>query len=242
MDWGQSVALSATSWRPWSAHSRAEVVFLSGERQAAERAARRLFDLALLPREYAGLAGAPDDAQVEVGASGGKLYVELHDPVAAAYRGHYYLYRKKAVVVLQNDGFHIHLRAMRRRGLGLRMFYRQARNAAALGVGRIEALAGRRGDENGYYTWPRFGFDGPLPASIRRLLPVGLERSRTILDLMSCEKGRSWWEEHGVTIRVSFDLASGSRSQCTLARYVHARIRIARLMRCRSIVMASSTK
>jgi len=199
------------------------VAFLPGEHRAAERVSQRLFGRTLHPREYAGLAGAPDSAKVEVGASDGRLYIELGDPVAATYRGYYYVYGRKAAIVLLNDGFHIHLRAMRHQGLGLQMFCRQARNAAARGVDWIDALAGRRRDENGYYTWPRYGFDCPLPASIRRRLPAGLEHSRTLLDVMSCKKGRAWWQEHGAAVRVRFDLTPGSRSRRTLAEYIRTR-------------------
>jgi len=199
--------------------SRAEVAFLLGEQQSAERITRRLFGRVLHSTEYAGLAGAPDDAKVEVGASDGKLYFEMSDS-AAAYRAHFFLYRKNSDIVLLNDGLHIHVRAMQHRGLGLRMFLRQAHSTAALGIDRIETVAGRRHDENGYYTWPRFGFDGILPESIRRRLPMGVKHSITVLDLMECEKGRSWWREHGATIRVAFDLAPGSRSRKVLMRYV----------------------
>ena len=223
MDSAQSAALSASPWRAWSAHSHAEVAFLLGERRAAERVTRRLFGRVLRPSEYAGLAGAPDDAKVEVGASDGKLYLELRDRVAAAYRGYYYVYCTKAARVLLNDGLRIHVEAMQGHGLGLQMFYRQARNAAAMGIDRIEAVAGRRHDENGYYTWPRYGFQGVLPRPVRHLLPVGLTHGSTILDVMSCEKGRDWWKEHGVTVAVRFDLAPGSRSRRTLARYVRER-------------------
>ena len=223
MDSTQDAALPPTAWRPWTAQSRATVAFLPGEHKAAERIAQRLFGRALHATEYAGLAGAPDNAKVEVGASDGRLYLELGDPVAAAYCGYYYVYGKKGAVVLLNDGFCIQLRAMRRQGLGLRMFCRQARNAVACGVDQIEATAGRRRDENGYYTWPRYGFDCPLPALFQRRLPVGLEDSRTLLDAMSCQTGREWWREHGMTICVRFDLAAGSRSRRTLAEYVRTR-------------------
>ena len=100
MDSAQGAALPAVSWRPWSARSRAEVAFLLGEQHAAERVARRLFGRVLRPGEYAGLAGAPDDATVEVGASDGKLYLEMRDRVTAAYRGYYYVYGSQAAIVL----------------------------------------------------------------------------------------------------------------------------------------------
>lgn len=223
MDSTQGAALSPRTWRPWTARSRALVTFLPGEHKAAERVSQRLFGRTLDPREYAGLAGAPDNATVEVGASDGRLYIELGDPVAATYRGYYYVYGRKAAIVLLNDGLCIHLRAMRRQGLGLQIFCRQVRNAVARGIDWIDALAGRHRDENGYYTWPRYGFDCLLSASIRRRLPVGLEHSRTLSDLMSSENGRQWWREHGTAIRVRFDLASGSRSRRALVEYIRTR-------------------
>ena len=113
---------------------------------------------------------------------------------------------------------------MRRRGFGLQMFYRQVRNAVTRGVACIEALAGRRRDENGYYTWPRYGFDCPLPAVIRRRLPVGLEDARTLLGRDVVREGRQWWRQHGTAVRVRFDLAPGSRSRRTLAEYIRARV------------------
>jgi hypothetical protein len=200
------------------------MVFLPGERRAAERIARRLFQRPLEAWEYAGLAGAPDQAQVEVGASGGRLYIEMGDPVTASYRAYYYVRRVAERLVMVNDGFHILLRCLQGRGLGLCIFHRQAMAAAALGVDRIELVAGRRADENGYYTWPRLGFEGVLPARLRHILPVGLERARTVLDLMECEKGRLWWREHGVTIRAMFDLLAGSRSRVVLERYRRAKM------------------
>jgi hypothetical protein len=223
MDGTQGAAPPPEAWRPWSDYSRALVVFLSGERAAAERVSLRLFGRVLRPREYAGLAGAPDDAKVDVGASAGRLYLELRQATAAAYRGYYYVYGRKGAVVLLNDGFGIQRRAMQRQGLGLQMFYRQARNAAAHGVARIDALAGRRNDENGYYTWPRYGFDGRLPRAMRRCLPAGLTHARTLLDVMACAEGREWWRAQGATVRVRFDLAAGSRSWRTLAEYVRGR-------------------
>ena len=199
-------------------------MFLPGERGAAERIAQRLFQRPLETWEYAGLAGAPDDAQVEIGASWGKLYIEMGDPADAAYRGYYYVRRAMAHLVVMNDGFQIPLRRLQRRGLGLHILHRQVAAAAALGVDRIEVLAGRRREENGYYTWPRFGFEGVLPARLRRMLPIDLRSAKTVLDLMECEKGRAWWRENGVTIGATFDLAAGSRSRAVLDRYVRTKI------------------
>lgn len=215
-------------WIPgglWPARSRAEVRFCLGERRAAERTARRLFGRLLRGFEYAGLTGAPDDARVELGACYGELYIEMSDPIANRFRGHFYVRRVGVDLVIIIEGFHIQIRSMQRKGLGLRVFHRQLENAKALGVARIEAIAGRRDDENGYYTWPRFGFDGPLPGKVKRNLPLGLEGVRTVLDLMQCEKGRRWWRRHGCTIRVAFDLADFSRSGEAFQRYVGGKLK-----------------
>jgi len=214
------IAPRGAAWEPWPARSRAKVAFFLGERPAVERAARRLFERSLDPWEYAGLAGAPDGARVEVGASHGTLYLEMGDDRTAAYRAYYYVRRVDGRPVLINDGFHIVIRHLQGRGLGWRVLLRQVQNASALDVYRIETVAGRRRDENGYYTWPRLGFDAVLPARLRSLLPPDLNHAQTVLDLMDVERGRRWWRMRGATIRVAFDLASNSRSRATLDRYV----------------------
>jgi hypothetical protein len=184
-----------------------------------------LFGRLLQRCQYAGLAGAPDDARVELGTWEDELSLELGDPITNRYRGHLYVCRRGAALVMFKAGFCILHRRMQRRGLGLRIFHRQLENATALGVARIEAVAGRRDDENGYYTWPRFGFEGRLPRKIQGDLPLGLGRAHTVLDLMESDQGRLWWQEHGCTIRVTFDLADGSRSREVFRRYLGEKVK-----------------
>jgi len=205
--------------------SQARVAFFPGEEQAARRISRRLFGRYLEAWQYAGLAGAPDGARVEIGDSGDALLLELDDPVAAVYRAVFTVRPAASGVVLWNEGLRIHHRAMRRRGLGTRIFRRQVVSAAALRVTRIVLTAGRNHDENGYYTWPRFGFDGPLPAGIRTALPAELHASRSVLDLFESEQGRRWWRDHGVELPVAFDLSPGSRSRQVFDRYLRSKFR-----------------
>jgi hypothetical protein len=213
----------------WPARSRAAVRFYLGERGDVQRIARRLFGRLLRQWEYAGLAGAPDDACVELGTCDGQLYVETSDPVSNRYRTFNFARRAGARLVIINEGFCIQVEGMRRKGLGLRIFHRQLENATTLGVDRIELIAGRCNDEHGYYTWPRFGFDGPLPSTVKENLPLGLEHVSSVLDLMECEKGRLWWRENGCTIRVTFDLTDCSRSRAVFRRYVGQRLGIRRV-------------
>jgi len=220
----ESAASSRKLWEPWPARSRAEVVVYPGQRPHVERTARRLFGRRLHPWEYAGLAGAPDDARVELDTFHGQLSLETSDPISGCYRLFHYVDSSRAGLVVVKEGAGILRRKMQRKGLGLSIFHRQVENTMALGVDCIETLAGRRDDENGYYTWPRFGFDGRLPAEVIENLPPGLEDAVTVLDLMDCEQGRVWWREHGTTIRVLFDLTEGSRSRMMFDGYVRSKL------------------
>jgi GNAT superfamily N-acetyltransferase len=199
--------------------SRANVSFILGERRDVRRTTRRLFQRDLQPWEYAGLAGAPDDAEVEVGTLDGGVYLDVFQPATNRYRAVQLVKPADAGPFLVIEALRIH-NAMRRQGLGLRIFTRQLTTANALGVGRIETTAGRSLHENGYYTWPRFGFDGPLPPEIKRRLPRGLDHADTVLDLMEYEKGRLWWKAHGVVVHLAFDLVGRSRSWSVFARYL----------------------
>jgi hypothetical protein len=201
----------------WRRH--ANVVFYVGERRAVRRASRRVFRHLLRPSQYAGLTGATKDAVVEVGTYGAGLYLEAYPPMRRAYHVVQLVRARRARPVVAIDAFRVH-RSVRGSGFGLWLFCRQLRAAVALGVERIEVFAGRGPGQNGYYTWPRFGFAGPLPAAIRRRLPSALRDAEDVLDLMDSEPGRRWWKRHGMPIPLAFDLTARSRSWQVLRRYV----------------------
>jgi len=203
--------------------SRAWVVVHPDDGTPIEHISSRLFGRPLYPWQYAGLVGAPDSARVDLFPEADHLYLDMSDPLAAQYRSHHEIRLRDGRLVLVNEGFHIHVERMQRQGLGLRVFHRQLENAKMLGVTRIEADAGRRAGENGYYTWPRFGFDGLLPSDVWRDLPPAMKGMRSVLDLMACQPGRQWWKRHGRTIPVAFDVARGSRSRQVFDRYVRLR-------------------
>jgi len=200
-------------------HAGAAVRYFRGEKRGVQRIALRLFRRRLETWEYAGLAGAPDDAEVEVGTYNAGLYVEMFQPVTSCYHVVQLIRRADDGPIVVIDAFRV-CQPMRQKGLGSAIFARQLAAASALGASRIETLAGRHGDENGYYTWPRFGFDGPLPDEIRRKLPLGLNHATNVVDLMRWEKGRQWWKAHGIPIRLAFDLADQSRSREVFERYL----------------------
>jgi hypothetical protein len=195
------------------------VEYYPGERSTAVRAARKLFRRALSAREITGLTGAPEDAAVDVGICGGCLYLDMYQPTTFDYHAIYSLWAVEGRPIAMIDAFAVRRPWLRRRGLGLRIFCRHLYFARRLGVTQIRTLAGRGSGENGYYTWPRFGFNGPLPPAVQRRLPSDLRPARTVLHLMSSEPGRRWWQLQGGPIRVVFDMAEGSASWDAFRRY-----------------------
>lgn len=77
---------------------------------------------------------------------------------------------------------------------------------------------------NGYYTYPKYGFDEAIPAAIlAQITPLqnaALQGRVTVLDLMADDVGRKFWKANGVQLNnMVFDLTPGSLSWqrlCTL--------------------------
>lgn len=187
--------------------------------------------------KVAAVAGAPDDAKVTITKAGSKIEVEAVGPPAADGRKSYILQRSVMregdKVVIDNDLFKVHP-DLRNSGLGARIFARQVENAAASGVDRFDTYAagiaepkGTPQDDatyNGYYTWPRLGYDGGLTKSQRNKLPDTLQGATRISDVMKTPEGRDWWRyEAGAGAEVRFDLKPGSQSRRVLEGYLKER-------------------
>jgi len=219
-------ALMDVGQASWPMRSRARVVCNRHHRRDVQKCTRLLFGRPLESWEYAGLSGAPDDAVVQVGIFQTGLVLEFRPPQTDDYFARRLVRRVPDGPVLVDDGLHIFRQAMQGRGLGLRIYLRQVVHAQALGVHSIEATAVRECYENGYYTWPRYGFDAPLPADIVRRLPSVLRSARTVLDLMETQFGRDWWRHYGTTLEVRFELCRDSRSWRVFFSYVAHRLGI----------------
>lgn len=129
-------------------------------------------------------------------------------------------------LVMQNAMFFLK-KKYRGSGMGMAQLSAQIQNCIDAGVDRIETCAGRGGIMNGYYTWPRLGYD-------RNLLEIHKEGWRwnpankfpgkkTVLDLMETPEGRAWWKKYGTTASMTFDLRPGSRSVSTMNNYLEER-------------------
>lgn len=68
----------------------------------------------------------------------------------------------------------------------------------------------------GYKVWPKFGYDAPISAVLRKArvpLPEKLSKAKTILDLFEMPGGPEWWAEVGRDIELTFDNRPRSRSR-----------------------------
>lgn len=170
--------------------------------------------------DFIRLAGAPDGSAVRVSASADGLEITAaHPQIFQGGQAEFSLIRQAAgyggllldETIMINPG--------QPEGLGLRLFAVQAHAAAAAGIDAIalEAAGSARSNMfNGYYTWPRYGFDVELNAAERTALPETLRTSTSVADLISSQEGRRWWRSHGSTRYMEFDLTVNSRSWETL--------------------------
>jgi hypothetical protein len=124
---------------------------------------------------------------------------------------------------------------------GTELLANQVRALRAIGVKKITTLAARADDiddpnnaMNGFYTWPRLGYDASIPEREFKKMPpelqaqvganpTGSKTERSILDLMATTAGRDWWKANGTDIRAEFDLSDGSLSMRTLEKYLNDR-------------------
>ncbi len=189
----------------------------------------------------ASVVGAPDDASVKLRLSddGRSVWVDVDHP-AFAQTCKRRLSReggKDGRLYVHNEIIDIK-ESQRGSGLGSDIFANQVANAQEMGVDWIECHAARLDNSggkyfNGYYTWPRMGYDQYLEDievdtpddrfvadNVGKLFP-GAE---TVQDVMKTKEGRDWWKEHGVDLTdAKFDLKPGSRSLAVHEAYMAER-------------------
>jgi GNAT superfamily N-acetyltransferase len=174
-------------------------------------------------KQVAMLAGAPSGSFITT-------YVEEHDELGTVlavyaknnfYKSSFYIYRTDpGVYAIYWDSFII-AEGHRDQLWGTRMFAYMVKMARKLGFKSISGLAMRvDGHYNGYYTWPRLGFQGKIPQGIVAKLPKNLKFVSNVEELMSDPEGCLIWKEKGGNIEVEFDLDPESISSMTLDAYL----------------------
>jgi SPP1 gp7 family putative phage head morphogenesis protein len=176
-------------------------------------------------QDIASLVGAQDGYDVRVTFGDDLVYVYTEGLPYTDEKGPHAGYTSNRELYLDDDGNRVIHNAgsflknkFRRGGVGMRIFGRQLETAQRLGFVAIETEAGRVDADdpddalNGYYTWPLFGFDGPLLRKHKRLLPEPYRKARTIREVFLMPGGRRMWEEVGDTIKLEFDLSPESEN------------------------------
>jgi hypothetical protein len=135
---------------------------------------------------------------------------------------------------ISNDYFNVQEDA-RNKGLGASVLWDEVRAAQALGIDRIRTTAAGSGRDlasdptsfNGFYTWPRLGYEATIPSSLS--LPTDISElmkgSRSVQDLFAIPGGRQWWKGNGTGLSATFDTRPGSRSFKLLSEYMATRPR-----------------
>ena len=122
------------------------------------------------------------------------------------------------------------------RGMGTHMLARQVKAARDNGVDAITCMAagnpksaGQEGRHmNGYYTWPRLGYDAKLSDNhFLRTGDGGSKRERwereygpNVSDMMKSPRGRTEWKENGRPFDAEFDPRPDSQSSKVLDAYM----------------------
>lgn len=206
---------------PEDGRSKAKVEF-EGDKKETLKVVGKVFGKRMAGRDLAGLAGAPDGAKVVLSAPYDWLIRAdvIGDDCSATRAFH----RDEATgkLIIDNESLFISKDA-RGKGLGASIFGRQVKAGINAGASAIQCEAARGEGMNGYYTWPRFGYDAPIPEKLRATLPAGLRNDTHLSDLMGTESGRDWWKSHGITTEVEFDLAKGSLSREIWDGYLDAK-------------------
>ena len=119
------------------------------------------------------------------------------------------------------------LRPSARGGGGAEMLANQVKGCAAAGVSQLVTCAGRGTMDgikmNGYSTWPRLGYDAPVPSYITDKLPGPLKGTKTLGELYQSEEGRKVWEKYGTSTTMTFEINPESRSVKRLSEYLQSK-------------------
>jgi hypothetical protein len=171
---------------------------------------KRIFDKSLGTDDLGRLVAAPEGSEIEVTTEFDELRVAVKLPDDKGdFVRRFQLENGKTPYVI-HDNFDLEETGT---GLGARIFAESVDNYVALGLTRIETFAaGHPGSgTNGYYTWPRLGFEAEIE---------GPNGNQPVSDLMRSQAGRDWWKTHGHGFDGTFDLSDGSESREVLAEYI----------------------
>lgn len=114
------------------------------------------------------------------------------------------------------------------KGQGAHLFKQQVDNATTAGFKYLECdAAGSASSKlyNGYYTWPRLGYEpkrlyDDIEYTIDEFNRQNQTNVRNFRELMGTKSGQEFWKAEGTGTPMKFDLKPGSYSQTTLQNYI----------------------
>lgn len=183
------------------------------------------------PETVASLVGAPDDAKVQLSTTTkGNLHVTIKHKAFEAVR--FVGKDGEGKLFIRNEEFFMKA-TYQGSGVGSDVFSRQVEQARETGVSYIACHAAKANPSNpdkphnGYYTWPRMGYDQPVSAMGKQLalrVQKQFPDAQNISDVMSTKEGRDWWKKNGKDLEsMRFDLKPGSKSLRILEAYQQER-------------------
>lgn len=207
---------------PRLAHAdAAHVAFAPGDEAAVHRDLRAFFGHDLTPREIASLVGAQPGDAVEASMSHGGIVLTLTG-ANRRYEAEREIGGIHGAPVMHNVSFTVFETG---HGLGTRVFADQAHAASALGVTSIRTTAAAEDGANGYYTWPRLGYNAPFSydADYYPSAPAAVRHASDFHELMRTSAGRDWWRANGHDVEMTFDTRPGSTAMQMLDAYLKER-------------------
>lgn len=227
-----------------------ENVNFAGGEEATKRTLREFFGRDVDPKIFAALVNAHDGARVSVSSYGGNLSVETRGDGYNATRT--VRRDRDGTIYVKNNYFRVEFNRAPNPNpppkwnqsnpevSGSALLANQIRAARALGAAKLKTHAARadaphpNDGMNGYYTWPRLGYDDSIPggkwdklsrekpelAALVTSNPTGSTVEKSVLNLMTTEEGRKWWQKYGDDLfDMEFDLKHDSLSMRTAVAY-----------------------
>lgn len=172
------------------------------------------------PMTLARVAGAPDGSMVTIDSHRYNPYVKAGYLTAWIKGPGFKAVREINETRVENVSIKIRKTGT---GLGTKIFVAQVEACREVGIKRIQCYAARDTDQNGYSTWPKLGYDGPIDHNLS--IPPELGSPKMVSDLMETPAGRTFWQAKGSAFFASFDTDPASQSSRVLSDYVASKSR-----------------
>ena len=179
--------------------------FLDEEHETKLRC-QSLFNRSLDLSELAALCGGDvKKSDVTVGIADAGLYLEFHHRAIGCVGSCLIRRTTDSRLVLINE----HVRFLRRNRIEKKKqlwFTRQKTACEYQGISAIHITASRTSISQGYYYYPLFGFDTPIPSGFSRYLSREIAHCRTIHDIFQFPQGRKLWYLYGFSCGMVYSI------------------------------------